>query len=112
MKTLVLNINLNYIACKRLKNDDNFALSKDVFIQCFNRNKGLFKSSELNESDKVVIVNSFINDLFNINGVINDDRIRYKMNEVHLIGSEEFEWVTSFKRPISEEEQNEMKGNI
>jgi hypothetical protein len=109
MKTLVRNINLNYIACKRFKNDDSFALSKDVFIQCYDSNKELFKSGELNESDKVVIVNSFINDLFKINGVINGDRVVYKMNEVHLIGNEEFEWVTSFIRPISEEEQKEME---
>lgn len=109
MKTLVRNINLNYIACKRLKNDDSFALNKDVFIQCYDRNKELFNSGELHEADKVVIVNSFINDLFNINGVINDDRVIYKMHEVHLIDDEEFEFVTSIDRPISEEEQREME---
>lgn len=109
MKTLVRNINLNFIACKRLKNDDSFALGKDLFIQCFNRNKELFKSGELNESDKVVIVNSFANDLFSINGVINDDRVIYKMHDVHIIDDEEFNFVTSIDRPISEEEQREME---
>lgn len=109
MKTLVRNINLNLIACKRLKNDDSFALNKDVFIQCYDRNKELFNSGELHDADKVVIVNSFINDLFNINGVINDDRVIYKMHEVHIIDDEEFEFVTSIDRPISEEEQREME---